>query len=198
MRLNDFSALSANAIISDTTSFSESPPAASLSPVREWPVIKPKRDQLLSWHIHEMHCRRSFPARDFAKHAAIQFIGAHCNRRRPHSTIGYKVPAEAMAARGHGCLLRTHGAQARRVPHDRLIPRTRVSEILIQVTFSSKSPRFQLWSVALSTPSPSAISFAAPFLATRSMTAFSFSSFEDISCFQIAMIQDRLSSASSC
>lgn len=147
---------------------------------------------------NEMYYRRSFPTRDSAKHAVVEFIEAYYNRRRPRSTIGYKVPAEAMAARGHGCLLRTHGAQARRVPHDRLIPRTRVSEILIQVTFSSKSPRFQLWSVALSTPSPSAISFAAPFLATRSMTAFSFSSFEDISCFQIAMIQDRLSSASSC
>lgn len=28
----------------------------------------------------------------------IEFIEAYYNRRRPHSTIGYKVPAEAMAA----------------------------------------------------------------------------------------------------
>lgn len=28
----------------------------------------------------------------------IEFIEAHYNRRRPHSTIGYKVPAEAMTA----------------------------------------------------------------------------------------------------
>lgn len=47
---------------------------------------------------NEMYHRRSFPTRDSAKHAAIEFIEAYCNRRRPHSTIGYKVPAEAMAA----------------------------------------------------------------------------------------------------
>mgnify|MGYP002264523089 FL=1 len=45
---------------------------------------------------NEMHHRRSFPTRDSAKHAAIEFIEAYYNRRRPHSTIGYKVPAEAM------------------------------------------------------------------------------------------------------
>ena len=28
--------------------------------------------------------------------AVIEFIEAYCNRRRPHSTIGYKMPAEAM------------------------------------------------------------------------------------------------------
>lgn len=47
---------------------------------------------------NEMYYRRSFPTRDSAKHAVIEFIEAYCNRRRPHSTIGYKVPAEAMAA----------------------------------------------------------------------------------------------------
>lgn len=45
---------------------------------------------------NEMYRRRSFPTRDSAKHAVIEFIEAYCNRRRPHSTIGYKVPAEAM------------------------------------------------------------------------------------------------------
>lgn len=45
---------------------------------------------------NETYCRRSFPTRDSAKHAVIGFIEACCNRRRPHSTIGYKVPAEAM------------------------------------------------------------------------------------------------------
>lgn len=44
----------------------------------------------------EMYYRRSFPTRDSAKHAVVEFIEAYCNRRRPHSTIGYKVPAEAM------------------------------------------------------------------------------------------------------
>ena len=40
--------------------------------------------------------RRGFPTRDSAKHAAIEFIEAYHNRRRPHLTIGCKVPAEAM------------------------------------------------------------------------------------------------------
>lgn len=30
------------------------------------------------------------------KHAVIEFIEADCSRRRPHSTIGYQVPAQAM------------------------------------------------------------------------------------------------------
>lgn len=45
---------------------------------------------------NEMHRRRSFPTRDSTKHAVIEFIEAYYNRRRPHSTIGCKVPAEAM------------------------------------------------------------------------------------------------------
>ena len=45
---------------------------------------------------NEMYHRRSFPTRDSTKHAVIEFIEAYCNRRRPHSTIGYKVSAEAM------------------------------------------------------------------------------------------------------
>ena len=47
---------------------------------------------------NEMYYRRSFPTRDSAKHAVIEFIEAYYNRRRPQLTIGYKVPAEAMAA----------------------------------------------------------------------------------------------------
>lgn len=47
---------------------------------------------------NEMYYRRSFPTRYSAKHAVVEFIEAYYNRRRPHSTIGYKVPAEAMAA----------------------------------------------------------------------------------------------------
>lgn len=31
-----------------------------------------------------------------AKYVVIEFIEADCNRRRPHSTIGYQVPARAM------------------------------------------------------------------------------------------------------
>ena len=46
---------------------------------------------------NEMHYRRSFPTRVSAKHAVVEFIEAYYNRRRPHSSIGYRVPAEAMA-----------------------------------------------------------------------------------------------------
>lgn len=45
---------------------------------------------------NEMRHRRRFPTRDAAKHAVIEFIEADYNRRRPHSTIGYQVPAQAM------------------------------------------------------------------------------------------------------
>lgn len=45
---------------------------------------------------NEMYYRRSFPTRDAAKHAVIEFIEVDYNRRRPHSTIGYKIPAQAM------------------------------------------------------------------------------------------------------
>ena len=45
-----------------------------------------------------MYYRRSFTTRDSAKRAVVEFVEAYYNRRRPHSTIGYKVPAEAMAA----------------------------------------------------------------------------------------------------
>ena len=41
-------------------------------------------------------CAPSSPRRAGARHAVIEFIEAHCSRKRPRSTIGYKVPAEAM------------------------------------------------------------------------------------------------------
>lgn len=46
---------------------------------------------------NEMYCRRSFPTGDSTRHAVIESIEAYYDRRRPHSTIGYKVPPEAMA-----------------------------------------------------------------------------------------------------
>ena len=45
---------------------------------------------------NEMYHRRRFPTCDAAKHAIIEFIEVVCNRRRPHSTIGYQIPANAM------------------------------------------------------------------------------------------------------
>ena len=45
---------------------------------------------------NEIRHRRRFPTRDAAKHAVIEFIDADYNRRRPHSTIDYQIPANAM------------------------------------------------------------------------------------------------------
>ena len=45
-----------------------------------------------------MYYRESFATRDAAKRAVIEFIESYCNRRRPHSSIGYKVPAQVMDA----------------------------------------------------------------------------------------------------
>lgn len=45
---------------------------------------------------NEMYHRRRFPTRDAAKHFVIEFIEADYNRKRPHSTIGYQIPAQAM------------------------------------------------------------------------------------------------------
>lgn len=39
---------------------------------------------------------RSFATRSAAKSAVIEFIEVYYNRKRPHSTIGYKVLAEVM------------------------------------------------------------------------------------------------------
>ena len=47
---------------------------------------------------NEMYHRESFATRADAKHAVIRFIEAEYNRKRPHSTIGYQIPAKAMEA----------------------------------------------------------------------------------------------------
>lgn len=47
---------------------------------------------------NEMYHRRSFPTRAAARLAVVEFIESYYNRRRPHSTIGYQVPAQAMEA----------------------------------------------------------------------------------------------------
>lgn len=39
-----------------------------------------------------------FATRADAKHAMIGFIEVECNRKRPHSTIGYQIFAKAMDA----------------------------------------------------------------------------------------------------
>lgn len=45
---------------------------------------------------NEMYYHRRFPARDTAKHAVIEFIEADYKRKRLHSTIGHKAPAQTM------------------------------------------------------------------------------------------------------
>ena len=47
---------------------------------------------------NEMYYRRSFATRAAARCAVVGFIESYYNRRRPHSSIGYRVPAEAMGA----------------------------------------------------------------------------------------------------
>lgn len=47
---------------------------------------------------NEMYYHRSFRTREEAKMSVIWFIETYYNRKRPHSTIGYKVTAEAMDA----------------------------------------------------------------------------------------------------
>ena len=44
----------------------------------------------------EMYHHRSSATREEARFAVIGFIESCCNRRRPHSTIGYRVPADVM------------------------------------------------------------------------------------------------------
>lgn len=46
---------------------------------------------------NEMYYRRRFATGAEAGHAVVEFIEAYHSRRRPHSSIGYRVPAEAMA-----------------------------------------------------------------------------------------------------
>ena len=45
---------------------------------------------------NEMYHRRSFPTRAEARRAVVGFIEGYYNRRRPHSTIGYRIPAQVM------------------------------------------------------------------------------------------------------
>lgn len=47
---------------------------------------------------NEMYYRESFATRDAAKMAVIEFIESYYNRKRPHSSIGYRIPAEVMDA----------------------------------------------------------------------------------------------------
>ena len=47
---------------------------------------------------NEMYSLRSWAARAEARHACVEFIEGYYNRQRPHSTIGYQIPAERMGA----------------------------------------------------------------------------------------------------
>ncbi|MGN0079173.1 MAG: integrase core domain-containing protein [Eggerthellaceae bacterium] len=45
---------------------------------------------------NEMCYRTSFATRADARHVVVEFIESHCNRRRFHSSIGYRIPGRAM------------------------------------------------------------------------------------------------------
>lgn len=47
---------------------------------------------------NEMYHRSSFATRGEARVAAIGYVEGYYNRLRPHSSIGYRVPAEEMDA----------------------------------------------------------------------------------------------------
>lgn len=47
---------------------------------------------------NEMYYRESFATRAQAKMAVIEFIESYYNRRRPHSSVGYQIPAQLMEA----------------------------------------------------------------------------------------------------
>lgn len=54
----------------------------------------------------EMYCCRPSATREGAGFAVTGSIESCCNRRRPHSTVGYKVPADVM----YGSFGRSEGA----------------------------------------------------------------------------------------
>jgi putative transposase len=45
---------------------------------------------------NEMYCRQSFPGRAHARFAVADYIEVFYNRKRLHSTLGYRTPAEAL------------------------------------------------------------------------------------------------------
>ena len=47
---------------------------------------------------NEMYSLRDWPTRDEARHAVVGYVEGYYNRARPHSTIGYRIPAEEMEA----------------------------------------------------------------------------------------------------
>lgn len=52
----------------------------------------------LSMLRNEMYYRRAFATRRQARFAVMQYIEVFYNRRRLHSALGYRTPAEALAA----------------------------------------------------------------------------------------------------
>lgn len=47
---------------------------------------------------NEMYHLRSFSTREEARIASVEYVEGYYNRRRPHSTIDYRIPAEVMGA----------------------------------------------------------------------------------------------------
>jgi transposase InsO family protein len=55
-----------------------------------------KRRELLRCSKNEMYYRRSWPTRARARFAVAEYIEVFYNRRRLHSTLGYRTPFEAL------------------------------------------------------------------------------------------------------
>ena len=45
---------------------------------------------------NEMYCRQSFPGRARARLAVADYIEVFYNRKRLHSTLGYRTPSETL------------------------------------------------------------------------------------------------------
>ncbi len=47
--------------------------------------------------FYEMYHRDRFPTRARARFAVVEYIEVFCNRKRLHSTLGYRTRAQALA-----------------------------------------------------------------------------------------------------
>lgn len=85
---------------------------------------------------NEMYRLGKRPTRDEARHTLVELIGACCNRRRPHSTIDHRIPAEAMDFffEDGGPWDEDGGNVIGKACHGSLILQELVSEILTQVS----------------------------------------------------------------
>lgn len=78
---------------------------------------------------NEMRYRRSFVTREQAKMAVTELIEVYCSRKRPHSTIDRKIPAQVIDA-----FFKRTKPMAERNAENGMKSQAFVSEILTQVS----------------------------------------------------------------